>query len=564
MAQLLWSYDQLVRFTKYDDPEVRYWAADRLTCLFPEEAADAIADLILDEHDATPEVVAEHIGRHGGPRHVPALLKGFRHGSDVTPGRCVEALARLGYDATPDLAVTALYRKEISEPCLGIMVRALTEMATARKKPSAADRAREFLLRRPELFAEPAALRGAISLLAPADFADLMRKWITALHFQGAERLESCIRVLLEELQLEDCGWCVRTGRTGRIDLDRTLKAIESGYDIDLEEARSALSSSELSERLQRGAFPEMAASLSAYIKTRLAGLSVPADDSLPARLDGLASAFQIGEVVEMADRLQPATHQWLIGLLVAALVKASSYHNYPMELDAAGDDLDSLLGLAEVETSCLVQTLPERLAAVGDQSGPARGRIIEWCVRTLEARGPFFPKAVALRTLGAMKTLDLIPEIASHLADDNPYIYGSAERALSSMGPAVIDHARAVMRGGSVHPDVMQSLIRISCEQSLEVSLRLLVDNLDEVFEVLGPEISSDLAGLVAHQELLPHLRRWLQRSPAMIGQTLLLVGALHNIPIPEEESILQAIDDYWKGASDGADEGPSGQYLM
>src|SRR5262245_52246403 len=89
MPDLLWSFDQLSRFTRYEDPEVRYWAADRLVALFPEEASDVIAPLILDEHDATPELVAEHLGRHGDARHAPALLKGFRKGGGLMPGRCV-------------------------------------------------------------------------------------------------------------------------------------------------------------------------------------------------------------------------------------------------------------------------------------------------------------------------------------------------------------------------------------------------------------------------------------------------------------------------------------------
>ena len=50
------------------------------------------------------------------------------------------------------------------------------------------------------------------------------------------------------------------------------------------------------------------------------------------------------------------------------------------------------------------------------------------------------------------------------------------------------------------------------------------------------------------------------------MVGHALLLVGAINNLPVPEEESILKAIDDYWKGSPEGPDSGsgPSGQYLM
>ncbi len=566
MSGLLWSFDQLVRYTKYEDQEVRYWAAERLTALFPEEAADAIAELLFDDHDTTPELVAEHLGKYGGPRHVPILMKGFRTGTDITPGRCIEALARLGFEGTPTAAATALHRREMSEACLGIMVSALAEMATAKHSADAADRAREFLLRRPELFAEPAALRGAVSLFAPADLSDLMLKWITALHFKGIDRMEPCITVLIEELQLEDCGWCVRTDRSGRIDLERTLKAIESGYDVEVRGAIPAQVREEISSRLKRGAFSEIASSLGGFLRTRVGRIEAQHDDALPRRLDALGRAFETPALVEMAEQLEPAMHQWLIGLLVAAAVKVSIYRNYLLDLQTAGSDLDQLLSLAEVETSCLLRTLPGSLAAASEGDPQRKDRLIEWCVRTLEARGPFFPKAIALETLGTLKAAGLVPEIAAHLADDNPYIYGFAERALARIGPPVIRHARAVLAaGGSTHPDVLHSLMRLACEQGREESLKLLLDYFDETFETLGPDPASELASLVAHQDLVPHLRRWLDRSTAMAGHTLLLIGALHNLPIPEEEKILKAIDDYWKVTSEGPDGGgPSGQYLM
>jgi hypothetical protein len=73
--------------------------------------------------------------------------------------------------------------------------------------------------------------------------------------------------------------------------------------------------------------------------------------------------------------------------------------------------------------------------------------------------------------------------------------------------------------------------------------------------------------------EELIDPLRDWLDEDPAMVGQGLLLLGAIHNVPIPEEEEILQAIEDERaRQAGDGGDaEGPlggndreGGDYLM
>ena len=567
MSDLLWSFDQLARFTRYEDPEVRYWAMERLVHLFPSEAPDVIAPLLMDDHDATPDMVAEHLGLHGGPHHVPGLLKGFRKTTGLTPGRCLEALARLGYEGTPDVAETAMHQRELSEACLGLMVAALAEMASKKGSAEAAERAREFLLRRPELFAEPAALRGAVALFAPADFGELLLKWITALHFRGLEQVDSCIRVLIEELQLEDCGWCVRTDRNGRIDLQRTLKAIESGFDLDVRANIPAGTLAGIAQRLQGGEFAAIAAALGGFVRAQAAALPARGADTLPSRLHALGLAFESPELLEIADRLEPAMHQWLIGVLIAATVKVSTYRNYLIEMEEAGGDLEALLSLASAETSCLLNSLPARIASVVAAGAPQhRTASIDWCVRTLEARGPFFPKAVALDTLGALKADGLVPEISSHLADDNAYIYGAAERALARIGRPVLDHVRLILSRGGAHPDALQSLLRLSCELTLKDSLAMLLEHFDEIFETIGPEAGSEAAGLLGHHDLVPHLRRWLDRSPAMAGHALLLIGAINNMPIPEEESILKAIDDYWKGATDGGEGtgNPSGQYLM
>jgi len=569
MPDLLWSFDQLARFTRYDDPEVRYWAADRLVTLFPAEAADVIADLLLDDHDSTPELVIRHLAAHGGPHHIPIIIKSFKNGDGMMPGRCFEALVRLGYENGPMIAETALYRRDLSEPCLAMIVAALADAAESGGPHGATEKAQEFLLRRPELFAEPAALRAAVRLSAPQDLGDVILKWLTALHFRGLDQIESCIRVLYEELQLEDSGWCIRTGRSGRIDLQRTIKAIESGYDLDLRDALPQQVRGEITARLDHGEFSDIAGAFGRLVADRSAGLAPGPEDRLPDRLRALGQAFTTRSTLQIAERLEPAIQQWLIGALLSATVKIATYRNYLLEMKAAGDDIDQLLELAGAETSCLLSALPDRLSAAGADAGPREAAIVDWCVRTLEARGPFFPKSIALETLGKLRAVALIPEIAGHLSDDNPYIYGAAERALARMGPPVLEYVSMALARGGVHPDAMQSLVRLACDMGRVGSLRLVMDHFDEVFETIGPEAASEAVGLLGHPDLIPPLRRWLDRSRAMVGQALLLAGAIGNVPIPEEESILKAIDDYWKGAAEGFEENPepdspTGPYLM
>src|SRR6266850_5532396 len=129
MPEYLWSFEDLARFTRFEDAEVRYWAADRLVHLYPERAADAIADLLFDEHDTTPTLVAEHLAAHGSEAHMPLLARGFLRASGILPGHCLSALARLGYADAPKLARAALHRRDLAEEALAPMVAGLAEMA---------------------------------------------------------------------------------------------------------------------------------------------------------------------------------------------------------------------------------------------------------------------------------------------------------------------------------------------------------------------------------------------------------------------------------------------------
>jgi hypothetical protein len=119
MSDLIWSLDDLKRQARSQDAEARYWAVDRLIHHFPAESSDAIAELLLDDHEATPAAVARHLATHGGPEHHAILVRGFRLLRGTTPGLCLQALARLGYEGVVELAASALKRGELTEPALG-------------------------------------------------------------------------------------------------------------------------------------------------------------------------------------------------------------------------------------------------------------------------------------------------------------------------------------------------------------------------------------------------------------------------------------------------------------
>jgi len=230
MSDMIHGFDALVRFTKWEDPEVRYWAIDRLIRHFPEECCDAISGFVLDDHDTTPAMVARHLGEHGGPKHHAILLRGFKVLRGLTPGYCLQALARLGYPGIGDLASAALQRGDLTEPALAMIVETLADMGQA----TGGAVVREFVSKKVELLAEPAALRGALKVAEAREIPEILQRFLTALQWRGAQRAGEGFRTLMDALQVDDAGWCFRTGPSGRIELRKTIKAVESGYDCDI------------------------------------------------------------------------------------------------------------------------------------------------------------------------------------------------------------------------------------------------------------------------------------------------------------------------------------------
>lgn len=583
MGDPLWTFDQLARLTRFEDAEVRFWAAERLVRLHARRAPEVLGGLLFDDHDSTPGLVAGHLGSHGRSAHFPILIRGFRRGSGSLAGHCLEALARLGSAEAPGLAREAVHRRDMGEETLGRIVDGLCWMAEPGEDPErpaglprsprpsepareeAADAAREILMRRTELFADPAVLKACFRIFGDHQTGDLASRWVTALHFRGLDGADAGMRAFQDRLQLEEVSWCLRTGRDGRVDLNRSLRAIENGYDCEVRSQLSDEERGDLAQAFGRGEFRAIVEGLTGLVSRKAEELraSRPAADRLPTMLASLADGLRHPSTLEEAEQLGHNFHAWLVALLLSALVKTLGYRNLAMEMEEADGELDALLDLAEVESSSLVRHLPGRMARAA--GGDGRDRLEQWCISTLDSRGPFFPKVVALETLGELKVAGHLPAILEYIADDNGYIYGAAERALLNMADESVETIRAELETRKLHPDAMHSVLHVLTEIMTPGALALVLDYFDEFMETAGPEEGAELMSLFGAREMIPALRRHLQRAAgvpprletqARIGHALLLLGAIHNIAIPEEERILQTIDEYWKEGT----EGPTG----
>jgi len=541
MSEFIWSCKELERFTRWEDPEVRYWAIDRLIRHFPDECCDVIAGFVLDDHDVTPGAVARHLGERGGARHHAVLLRGFRLLRGLTPGHCLQALARLGYPGAVDLAGSALQRGELAEPALAIIAEALADLGT----PAARDMVREFVTRKEELLAEPAALRGMLRVVESSQIPDVLARFLKALQWRGAHRAGEGFRTLMDALQIDDAGWCFRTGPSGRIELRKTIKAVESGYDCDVLAAMGEGTIKQIAQRFRAGGLAEIVRSIADWTRAATARLPKDPEDDLPARISAAVGSFTTQPMLDDVERLGHQFQQWVLGFQLSAAFAVARYRNAALELKRARGQVDRLLKLAEVETAFVLPDLPPAIAVVCKEHPERARKAQEWCLRMLEAQGPFFPKVVALETLGELQSVHFIPEIIEYLSDENSYVYGAAERALSRMGEAIIGPALARIDAGTVDPEGAHSLLVLLCDLGTRGAYEAEENHLDWFMAEIGAGTTAEWVSLFGVEELIEPLRDWLDEDTALVGQGLLLLGAIHNVRIPEEEDILRAIED-------------------
>ena len=541
MSELIWSLDELVRFTKWEDAEVRYWAIDRLIRHFPEECCDAVAGFVMDDHDATPERVARHLGEHGGTNHHAVLLRGFKLLRGTVPGYCLQALARLGYPGTVDLAATVLHRGDLNDDAVAIIVESLADLGTV----LARDLVREFVQKKPELLAEPQALRGVLKVVDASEIPDILSRFMTALQWRGAHRAGEGFRTLMDALGVDDCGWCFRTGPSGRIELRKTVKAVESGYDCDILAAMGETTIKQIAQRFRAGDHTDIVRAISDWTRAAAGKLRPDPEDAVPARLSAAVTAFASSPILEGSEKLGHQFQQWVVGFELSAAFAIARYMNPELALKRARGDLDRLLKLAEVETAFFLQDLPSAVAVLCREDDKRARKAQDWCLRMLEAQGPFFPKVIALETLGELRAVHFIPEVMEYLSDENSYVYGAAERALSLMGEAIVAPARAKLEARSLDPDAVHSLLVLLCDLGSRGAYGAVTSHLDWFMEEIGPGSTAEWVSLFGTQELIDPLREWLEDDPALVGQGVLLLGAIHNVRIPEEEDILRAIED-------------------
>jgi hypothetical protein len=561
---LLWSLEALARHVRHEDAEVRAWAAGRLIQQFPDRCADLVAPLILDEPTDMAERVAEHLARYGSASHRSILERGARHGRDRVPGVCLEALARLGHPSLEEIGAAAVGRRDLSDEGAALVLAALLrhgEPSLAREIALAQMRAR------PAVVAEHDACRELFARLDPADFPTLVAALLASLAWRGGDGAATAFSAIGEALEAEDAGWLLHTDGRNRILVERTLKAYDATYDTEVRRNLGPTWEKTLSRAFADGDLPTVARSVLAYCRERAPEVS-RSDDTLPARIRAAVEALAEPRVVEDVERVGPSAAEAAVVMFLSCALKLADFRSFGREIEAAGRDLDRLLPLLEVESSGLLDRLPEAIeAAVRDASD--RERAVQRAAQVLGRRGPWYGRLMALDLLGRLRSVEEAHEVIRGLEDDNHHVLEAAGHALERMGPEVVPAIRAAYEDG--HPDAesLEWMVAAICQAGSVEALAFVLQHLDELVADLDPGFVAEWVAALGAEELIPRLRDLLESDLARVGHGLLLVSAIHNRHVPEEDRILQAIDrshqeEPGPEGMEGGAGGGGGPYLM
>ncbi len=98
MEQLLWSFDDLKRFTTHPDTPVRSWALERLIKLFPRQAGEVLLTMLDDPGQFIAGKALDFLAQTGETdRYGPILLEHLQRAGGDRFGRLASTLAKLEY-----------------------------------------------------------------------------------------------------------------------------------------------------------------------------------------------------------------------------------------------------------------------------------------------------------------------------------------------------------------------------------------------------------------------------------------------------------------------------------
>jgi hypothetical protein len=111
MEELLWTFEDVVRFVGHPDVPVRRWALERLTKRFADQAGEAVVTLVDDADSYISFMASRFLSETGDrERYGPVLLERLKRAKSTRFGQLAQALARLDQREALPLVVEHLER----------------------------------------------------------------------------------------------------------------------------------------------------------------------------------------------------------------------------------------------------------------------------------------------------------------------------------------------------------------------------------------------------------------------------------------------------------------------
>lgn len=560
---LLWRYEALARHVRHEDAEVRSWAASRLIRHYPTNASDLVSSLLLDSDTAMGEAVAEHLARYGSARHIPILERAFRHAGGLVPGACLEALGGLGYPALEELAASSANRSDLDEPGNAAIAAALLRHGDP---VAAREVASTLITSQPVLLSDPAVAREVFARLSPADYTAYLSRLREALAWCGAEHAARALQGILEGLEVDDVGWLLHTDRRNLVQLGRTLKSFDATYDAETRACMGPEWLGRLEAAFRDGSLPVVARVLEQFCRERAAEL--PGSDPLARRIAALASGLAQPRMLEDLERMGPGAASQTVVTLLSCALKLASFRSLRLEMERAAGDLDKLLDLAVVESTALVDRLPDAIVdAAPDEA--SRECAVRFAVDMLGRRGPWYGRILSLEILGRLQAVEEAHEVIQCLSDHHEVVVEAAGRALERMGPGVVGAIRNAYHSHPPETEGLEWMVAALCQAGTRESLAFVLEHMEDLVSTLEPGFVCDWVSVLGAPELIPVFRDLLETDVVSVGRALMLVSAIHNRMVPEEERIRHAMEQE-SGDEDpefdggAGDSGPGSNYLM
>jgi len=166
-----------------------------------------------------------------------------------------------------------------------------------------------------ELLAEPAAAARALQVADAEALPEVIARYLTALQWRGSHRAGEGFRTIMDVLQIDDAGWFFRTGPSGRIELRKTIKAVESGVRLRHPERHGRGHHQAHRPALPGGGLQDIVRSIADW--TRALGKIPPTRMTTCRTHFGRGGAFTSKPVMDDVERLG---HQFTMGARLPAV----------------------------------------------------------------------------------------------------------------------------------------------------------------------------------------------------------------------------------------------------